>query len=231
MSKLGIVALSLTGLMLVAAFGLMAMAKNPGEMTVTSNAVNIQEAPRHPVTEEMAERAKNLAESVASDFELPTSDGGTFHLLTELAEKPVLVLMTKDGCPCSIEAQPFFTQLAAHYGDAVTFIGVMDGDKVVADKYQTGFSLPYQMAFTEDKDFFRSYKSKQSVFTYMINQDGTLHKVWPGYSRASLVELNDMLAEMTGLDHAEFENFDMAPTEMTSGCYFFTDVGASEPSW
>ena len=231
MSKLGMLSLGLTGVMLVASAFFFVMAGNKGDLQIASNAVNIQDAPRHPVTEEMAERAKNLAESVASDFELPTSDGGEFHLLTELEAGPAVLIMTKDGCPCSIESQPFFTALAAHYGSAVTFIGVMDSDRVVADKYATGFGLPYRMAFTEDKEFFRSYQSKQSVFTYLINQDGTLAKVWPGYSRATLVELNDMLAEMTGMEHTEFANFEMAPEEMTSGCYFFTDVGASEPSW
>lgn len=233
MSKLGIVALSLSGMLLLASFILMAVTKAEREKAgeVRSNVVNIQDAPRHPVTEEMAERALNLAASEAPDFELPTSEGGSFHLLEALNEKPVLVIMTKDGCPCSIESQPFFTTLAMHYGEKLTTIGVLDGNRTVADQYKTSFSLPYDMAYSESTDFFVRYKSKQSVFHYLIGQDGKLVKVWPGYSRASLVELNDLLAELTGIEPAVFEHFEMAPAEMTSGCYFFTDVAAPEPSW
>lgn len=229
MTKVGIVALSLTGVMLLSSFALMAVTKAEREQP-QSNTANIREVPRHPVTPQMAETAANLAKSIAPDFELPTGDDKNFHLLQELQSKPVLVIMTKDGCPCSIESQPFFSALAAHYADKLTTVGVIDGDKTVANKYRNSFKPPYQMAYSEDTKFFQDYKSKQSVYTYLINPDGTLNKVWPGYSKASLVELNDKLAELTGLPPATLD-LQMAPTEMTSGCYFFTDVGASEPSW
>ena len=125
MTKVGIVSLSVSGIILVASFGLMAITKAE-RMNPTSNAANLLDTPRHPVTPQMEETAENLAKSVASDFDLPTYDGSNFHLLDELQKKPVLIIMTKDGCPCSMEAQPFFSQLAAHYSEKLTTVGVID---------------------------------------------------------------------------------------------------------
>ena len=86
------------------------------------------------------------------------------------------------------------------------------------------------MAYSETTDFFEKYKSKQSVYTYLVNQDGTLNKVWPGYSAESIFELNSKLAAITGMEMANID-LEMAPHNMTSGCFFFSDVGAKEPSW
>lgn len=231
MTKLGIASLSVSGLLIVGSFFMMALTKaerqNP---QIRSNAVNIQEVPRHPVSEQMQLTADNLAKSQASDFQLPTTSGKDFHLLDQLQKKPVLIVMTKDGCPCSIEAQPFYTALATNYADRLTTIGVIDADKVGALKYKEGLRPGYEIAYTTTTDLFEKYKSKQSVYTYLINQDGTLRKVFPGYSRASLVELNDILHDLTGLPRAELD-LTMAPEKMTSGCFFFTEVGADKPSW
>lgn len=223
--------LSASGCLFIAALALMFLAKTEkSNPKIQSSTVNIQEVPRHPVTPQMEETAKNLAESDAPDFTLPTVSGAPFHLLDQLQIKPVLVIMTKDGCPCSIEAQPFFSQLADHYQQKLTTIGVIDSDKTGAQKFINSFKPPYDLAMSEDTEFFIKYKSKQSVYTYLIKKNGKLVKVWPGYSKASLIELNHLLSEETGLDPAELD-LTMAPTKMTSGCFFFSEVGATEPSW
>lgn len=223
--------ISISSSLFVAALVMMFLTKvensNP---RITSSTVNIQEVPRHPVSKEMEETAKNLAESLAPDFTLPTSDDKEFHLLEELQSKPVLIIMTKDGCPCSIEAQPFFSTLANHYKEKLTTIGIIDSDKAGALKFINSFTPPYKLAMSEDTEFFKKYKSKQSVYTYLIKQNGKLVKVWPGYSKASVTELNHLLSEETGIPPSDLD-LTMAPTEMTSGCFFFSEVGATEPSW
>lgn len=231
MTKLSVVALSLTGVLVLASLGMMALAKNQAP-AVSSNSLNLYNLPLHEVSNDMEATAANLAKSKAPDFTLPMGNGEDFHLLDQLAKTPVLLVFTKDKCPCSLEAQTFFSQLAKHYQPKVTFLGVMDGDKHEADRYETDFSVPYHFAYSESKDFFRNYHTKQGAYQYLINQDGTLNKVWPGYSKDSLLELDQKLSKMTGIPPlGKFDQWEDAPNNMVSGCYFFTDVGAQKPSW
>lgn len=204
---------------LIASAGIMlALYKPPA----TGNMPNmLTEEVRHPVTLEMHEDAEERRGEPAPAFTLPTHSGGEVSLASALEKGPAVVVMTKDGCPCSVESQPYFNDLAKAYEGKITFIALMDADRNIADLYHASLSVPYDIACATE-DVFKSYRSQQSVYVFLIKPDQTVAHVWPGYSRAMLVEMNQALADASGVEPAKVD-VSAAPEEMTSGCYFFTD--------
>jgi peroxiredoxin len=188
--------------------------------TATSSAVNIAAEPRHPVTDEMATDADARTEKLAPDFELVDSEGVPVSLAGMLEKGPVVVVMTKDGCPCSIESQQFFNTIHTQMEGKVNFVGIIDAEQPQAQLYKRSLSVPYPLLVDEEKAVLREFESKQSVYVYFIRTNGRIAKVWPGYNRAMLVELNEMAANEAGLESIPFD-MTMAPTELSSGCFFF----------
>ncbi len=184
-----------------------------------ANSKNLLYEPRHPVTDPMWRKSRALTGKLAPMFELGSSDGSLVRLSDSCKNGPVVLIFTKDGCPCSIEAQQFFNQLAKGFEGRATFLGIIDADQQVADKYQHDFSVPYAMLLAGDGAVFKSFDAGQSVYTTLIGSDGTVIKQWPGYSKDSLMELDDALARASMSEPVKLD-LTMAPIKMSSGCKF-----------
>ena len=187
-----------------------------------SQSPNLLDEPRHPVSEPMWQKSRAVAKKPAPNFTLKTPDGKTLTLFEECKKGPVILVFTKDGCPCSMEAQPFFNQLARGYGDKAVFLGVIDGPSHVASKYHDDFKVPYRMLLAENGDIFKSFDATQSVYTTLVSPDGKVVKQWPGYCRAMLVELDEEIAKIVGGKSVQLDTT-MAPEKMNSGCAFALD--------
>ncbi|MCB0825827.1 MAG: redoxin domain-containing protein [Armatimonadetes bacterium] len=207
----------------------MAMNK-PAFEGVKATSENLQDTPRHPVTDEMRARAEAKEGELAPEIDLPSTTDKNIQLSSLIEQKPVVVVMTKDGCPCSIEVQPHYTEIAKAYAGEVTFLGVIDGNLQTAENFKHDFEVPYEFVYTEELDTFKLFDAKQSVYTYLIAKGGNIIKIWPGYSKGSLKQLNTMIAKELGQEPADLP-FEMAPEEMTSGCFFFMPIGTDEPAW
>lgn len=187
---------------------------------VDGNATNMATTPRHPVTQEMEKSAGAEAGRAAPEFSLKSSKDEVVSSKELLKKGPVVVVMTKDGCPCSIESQPFFNQIHESYQDVATFVGIIDADIPVAQLYVSSLSVPYPILTETGEKTFRDFGAKQSVYTYLIGKDGKVVRVWPGYSAKTLIELNQAVADAAGVKARVLALKD-APAVMTSGCYFF----------
>ncbi|MDI9635091.1 redoxin domain-containing protein [Kamptonema cortianum] len=219
-------AAALVGGLLLASY---AMRPKPFEGVKVSS-YNMADVPRHPITEEMMSRAEARLGDQVPDLTLPSTDGKDV-VLRELSEKgPLVIVMTKDGCPCSIESQPYFSQVAAAYAKDVTFLGIIEGDFRTARKYQGDFNVPYEFAYVDSQDVFKQFGAKQSVYTYLVGKGGQIRQIWPGYSRHSLTELNAKIANELGKTPVIID-FSSATEEMTSGCFFFQPIGTNKPAW
>lgn len=192
-----------------------------------SNSVNLLDAPRHPVTDPMWKNARAVAGKPAPNFTLQDLNSKDWTLSVATKEAPVVLVFTKDGCPCSIESQPFFNSIASNYAGTAKFVGVIDADKIVASKYRDDFKVPYEMILAGDGSVFTAYRSLQSVYTTLITKGGIVKKQWPGYSSATLVELNELLSQETGKPAAKLD-LTMAPSLISSGCFFETPPTKSE---
>ncbi len=197
---------------------ILAMTASP-VTAVRSNATDLSKEPKHPVSDPMWERSKALGGRPAPAFALGDTRGGTQTLATLAKNGPVAIVFTKDGCPCSMESQPFFNGLAQAFTGRATFLGVIDSDLRVATLYQENFKVPYAMALAGDQRVFADYDAKRSVYVTLVAKGGQIVRQWPGYSKTMLKELNQALADETGQPPAKLD-VAMAPDAMTSGCAF-----------
>jgi peroxiredoxin len=194
--------------------------KPPG--TITSDSYNFA-GPRHPVTKEMEVEAGGKAGNRAPEFSLPDQDGKTWTLKDLTKNGPVVLVMTMDGCPCSKESQPFFNQIARALKGKVAFAGIFNEDQTTAKLYGNEGSLdvPYPLLCETTEKTYKAYDAEQSVYTYLIDQNGIIFKVWPGYNAAMLTELTQAAASLAKVDPPVLD-FKEATEELSSGCFFFS---------
>lgn len=187
--------------------------------TVTSDSPNLLDEPRHPIDEDMLAKAESVVGLQISDHELIDENGGASSIFTLAADRPVLIIATKDGCPCTIESQPYFTELAKSYGEAVAFIGLTDTATDVAKQYRIDFNIPYDIVTVTEGSIFHTLQIKQSVYVTLLDSQGKVLAQWPGYSADMLMQLDEALAEASGIEVSQLD-VEMAPSKMTSGCYY-----------
>lgn len=224
-----IVSISLCALLVVGAVWL--QAAKPKFEGVETNTVNLRETPRHPVTKQMEVNAASFIGKETPSFELKDTENKIWKNADLLGKgKPAVLVMTKDGCPCSIESQPNWTKMSKHYGEGAQFFAIMDASPQEAKKFKTDFDVSYLFLSSPDDKAFRAFGAKQSVYIYLIGGDGKVVDVWPGYSKEMVKSLNRQLSELTGRE-MWVDALDMVPEEMTSGCFFFKPVGTEEPAW
>lgn len=173
--------------------------------------------PRHPVTERMLREAAKRKLAPAYLPVLEDSAGMSQDLRAVNRTKPLVLIAIKDGCPCSIDAQPLFNSLASRYAGKAQFFGFISSPRVVASNYHSDMNVRFPVLPDPKLQLANAYKSKQSIYVTLVAPGGTILKVWPGYSQAMLREMDAALAEMTEsrlppLDVSE------APKTPTAGC-------------
>lgn len=176
-------------------------------------------APKHPVTEQMELETRALANMAPGKISLLDQDGQSHTLASEDSPRPQYVLFIKDGCPCSIEAQPIFNKLAKKFQGKVDFLGIIDVDLVKAKKYATDYKAAFPVLVDPDQKFIGAMKAKASVYNGLLARNGHLVRFWPGYSRDLLAEINETLAKAAGIPATKYDP-EYAPVRKTSGCSF-----------
>ncbi len=174
--------------------------------------------PEHPVTPEMIREADKLALKDAPEFHL-TSVRDEVATISGKQQRPQFVLFILDGCPCSIDAQPLFNNLAKQWKGQVDFYGVIDSDQKKGRAWASDYRAAFPVVPDAKKEIIKAYGAKQSVYCVLISTDGKVVKMWPGYSQDMMKEMNEMIAAEAG---AEAKPFDAqyAPNDKTSGCFF-----------
>ncbi|MBL8060000.1 MAG: redoxin domain-containing protein [Chthonomonas sp.] len=175
---------------------------------------------RHPVTKEMEAAAASLRRTPVPSFMLVDQDSnqvGTPNLKTG---KPSVLFFIKEGCPCSIEAQPLFNNVAKAFGGDAHFFGVIDAEPKVASLYAQANVVTFPIICDPKKGLPTSFKMTASASIALVDGSGSIVKAWPGYNRDVLRQLNFLLGTLSKAGPKEFDDSD-APTELTAGCAFF----------
>jgi peroxiredoxin len=173
----------------------------------------------HPVTASMMAAADAVSGGRVASVKAIGSDGRIYDLSAETADRPLVLVFIKDGCPCSEAAEPFFHQLHAAYGSRAGFLGVIDGDVAVARDWSIRHATPYPVLADPDRRIVTACAAERSAYLMLVARGGSIEKLWPGYGATMLTEVGAHLARMTELDETALDTVG-APTEMVSGCPF-----------
>jgi peroxiredoxin len=206
------VALTFSGLILVFSAILLSQAKNRPLASLPTE-------PRHPVTNAMLTTAEQKAKKQAPFAELDLAGGGKFVLTEALKKGPVVIVFTKEDCPCSMESQPVWNELARGFADRATFVGVSKNPAEMATKFRTDFNVPYAIGLDPKQEVIKAFEAINSVYVALISQDGKVYKMWPGYNKAMVSELNALVGKLSG-GTTVAATLDTVPEKLSSGCSF-----------
>jgi peroxiredoxin len=175
--------------------------------------------PKHPVTDEMLLATDAKSQKLAPAFSVRDTKGRTVTIAPPVADKPQFVYFVLDGCPCSFESEPLFQDLYRQFDGQVEFVAVTNADEKKAAQWQTQMSVPYPVVADPQLEIVRAYEAINSVYSALIDRDGAIVKMWPGYSKDILLEINDLMADAAGIEAKPFDT-KYAPLEKSSGCKF-----------
>jgi peroxiredoxin len=173
---------------------------------------------RHPVSRQMLLDASVMSEKTAPFFKLKDAHGIDVQIGGE-GKRPQFVYFILLDCPCSLDAQPLFNSLYRRYKGKVDFIGIINCDKAKAIDFAGETTTLHPIVCDPDHKIVKAYGALQSTYNLVIRPDGTIVKMWPGFWRDQLQELDKTLAKLVGETSTPFDA-QYAPIKKTSGCYF-----------
>ena len=174
---------------------------------------------KHYVTLKQLLGSGASARQPAPPFAAPTHDGQTFRLEDALEGQPLVLIFIKNGCPCSVEAEPHFHQVLDLYQGHVRFAGVIDGTLETARQYARDQRVPYPVLADPERAIIRAYRAESSVYVAVIRPDGVIDQLWPGYSAEMMRELGRRIAELSETQERRIDVRGI-PTVLTTGCPF-----------
>jgi peroxiredoxin len=180
----------------------------------------IESENKHVVTPEMLAHTEKAANTAAPTFQAEATDGKTYDLAALTREGPIALVFIKEGCPCSIDSQPYFNRLFAAYGARVPFFGVIDGPVNRAGKWARVNHADFPILSDEDLTIVHDYKAESSAYMALVAKGGTIEKLWPGYSVEMLEDASARLAKLAGLDVQPIDTTAAPTDEMLTGCPF-----------
>lgn len=173
----------------------------------------------HPVTPEMQRHADALALKDAPAFSLPDLKGLTMTNATLGPGKPQFFYFINSECPCCVTAEPIVQRLFEEYGEAVEFAGIIDADQKRAQKWAEANGATYTILLDPKKTTIAAFGAEAGVYMAVVNKEGKIDKLYPGYNKESLKELSARLARLGGVEPKAID-FPDAPDKLTSGCTF-----------
>ena len=175
--------------------------------------------PRHPVTESMTTLTKSLGHKQLAEIDGTTTENKSIVLAPSHGKRPQFVYFVLDGCPCSFDAEPLFKKLGKKFKDEIEFVAVTNAGMKNARQWEIDQVPPYPVVSDPEQKIIKSFGATNSVFSTLVDSRGRVLKMWPGYSRDILIEMNAELAKAAGIALTPFDP-EYAPVKKTSGCDF-----------
>lgn len=155
----------------------------------------------------------------APAFSAPGSDGKT-HTLDSLTAggDTVILYFISETCPVNAEALPHFKKIgAAHKNNSkAKLIGVFNGTKAEFDAWNKTNKVTFTTLFDPELEIIRSYRAAFSPWSLVVDPDKKISRSWAGYSKASLQNLNALMAQKGGIKTPTL-TYPGAPAEMSGG--------------
>lgn len=195
-------------------FGMSATTAGPGEL---GGRFRFAASEKHYVTlPQLAETGSMTAFRLGSRSVID-SNGERRDWATLLHGQPALVVFIKQGCPCSVEFEPYFQNLLKRYRARISFVGVFDGTPDEARAYAVVNRVDYPIVADSKLDLLRMFKVKNGGYVGLLRRDGAIETLWPGFSVAMMNELNEAVARAAGTTPRPIETLGL-PAALTTGC-------------
>jgi len=186
---------------------------------VVQNESRISREPKHAVTAVMDQLVGSWNRKPAPRFQTVDFADKPVEIAPSNGTRPQFVYFIKDGCPCSFEVEPLFKSLARQYKGKVDFIGVIDKGPKEARQWSVDLLVAHPIVPDPQQKIIGAYKATNSAFSALVSADGKVIKMWPGYSKDILQEMNVRMANETKTRAKSFDP-KWAPIKRSAGCVF-----------
>ena len=173
----------------------------------------------HLASPSMIAISAQAAGTPAPDFEARANDGKTYNLRQIVKDGPAVLVFIKDGCPCSLSAEPFLQRIHTAGKGWVPFFGVINGGVDVAAEWVEATHTAMPILADPDLKIIHAYGAENSAYVAFISPGGRIEKLWAGYSEAMLHELAGRMAPWVKTGMETFDATD-APAELYAGCAY-----------
>lgn len=173
----------------------------------------------HYVGPEQLAQTNSMLDLVVKDIEATSSDGRHVGWSEISAGLPVVMVFIKNGCPCSIEFEPYFHRVEEAYRGVVRFVGVIDADVASARRYAIEHHVPYPVLADADRKIIRRFRAKNGCYVAVLTADGVIDGYWPGSSEDALLELGRRIAKSSAMAERSLDVTGM-PKALTTGCHY-----------
>jgi len=185
-----------------------------------SNSVDIvTNQPRHLITAQMITETEAKYNDLEPTFFVKDVDGKLVTVGSHHADKPQFVYFVLDGCPCSFDAEPLFHDLYKQFKGSIDFVSITNGTHEKARLWNAELSVPYPVIPDPTEQIIHAYGAKAAVYSVLVSKDGHIAKMWPGYSKGLLLEMNSLMSKIAGVPEKPFDT-KYAPTTKATGCAF-----------
>lgn len=182
-------------------------------------AVASAEPEKHRVTPAMLAATDAMTARTVPPLTARGTDGESYDLAEIAGRGPLVLVFIKDGCPCSVDAQPFFDRLHAAYGREARFLGVIDIDADGARAWGQRNRTTFPLLIDADLAIARAFRAESSAYMAVVARGGAIDHLYPGYSESMLAEAGARIARLAGVEARPIDAAG-APEELSTGCPF-----------
>jgi len=186
---------------------------------IANGTLDINEIPKHPVTAAMLTKTGAMKAKVAKSFNVKDVNGRTVVIGGIGLKKPQFVYFVHEGCPCSYSAEPLFHALAEQFKGQVDFVSVTNASKEEAKKWINEMDVDYPVVSNPTVEIMKAYGADSSAYSALVTTDGKIQKMWPGFSRDLLLDMNHEFSVLLGQPERHFDT-QYAPLKPATGCSF-----------
>lgn len=179
----------------------------------------LKQQEEHVATEAMIRQAEGKAANLAPRIVATDGQGVEHDTESELSGRCHVLVFIKNGCPCSVAAQPFFERIAEAFAGEAKFLGVIDGTSETARAWGEKYRAKMPILADPKLKIVRDYGAESSVYVVLIGPDRRIVRAWPGHSEEMLNELVALIERLTGRKSADLD-FTEAPGTLMAGCPF-----------
>jgi hypothetical protein len=175
--------------------------------------------PSHYVTATQLRSSNALVRRTFDDVVAVTSDKRRMDWSTLSGGHPVLLVFIKEGCPCSVEFEPYFHRIYDAYHAAVRVLGVIDGAQSTADRFAAANSVPYPVVADPHEWLIGRFEAKNGGYVALLDSEGVVAGFWPGFSEEAMSDLGRRMSRLAGVAEQPIATAGL-PKKLTTGCPF-----------
>jgi len=172
----------------------------------------------HTTPSDLAAGANKWVGKAAPAFALRDTKGNATSL-KGFRGKPTVLVFIEKNCPCCKGGRPYFDRVQRRYGDVAHVVGVVVASPKEVRDWKVKNGAEFTVLSDAKGDGPRAFGTTSSLFTVLIDKEGTIVRAYPGYSAPMLQELTASIATLAKIKDRKMDTRP-APAEFTSGCPF-----------